>query len=211
MKKLILILLLFVSANFAQTSTILLLFDDAGSMPITFTGTSTGNITLQGTGVIVVDWGDGSKNSYTLTGSDQNISHNYGSAGTRNIKIDKPKLITKWRQSDATNTWAWDTKYLPNLTYLHLESIKGAMVVNTANITSLTYLSLNSLNTGTISITVNTANITSLTSLALYNLNTGTISITVNTANITSLTSLTLYNLNTGTISITVNTANITS
>lgn len=122
MKKLILILLLFVSANFAQTSTILLLFDDAGSMPITFTGTSTGNITLQGTGVIVVDWGDGSKNSYTLTGSDQNISHNYGSAGTRNIKIDKPKLITKWRQSDATNTWAWDTKYLPNLTYLHLES-----------------------------------------------------------------------------------------
>jgi len=174
---------------------------------------TTGNIVMQGTGTITVQWGDSTYTVYNLTGSDNNISHTYTYGIVHYVSIDKPLLIKKWSMTSNPIGITFNTLGLKNLTSLNLASLNTgtvALTVNTANCTGLTSLNLASLNTGTVALTVNTANCTGLTYLNLNTLNTGTVNLTVNTANCTGLTYLNLNILNTGTVALTVNTANCT-
>ena len=79
---------------------------------------STGNIVMQGTGTIKVYWGDSTFTTYTLTCSDQNISHTYSFTGNHNVTIDKPLLITKWSMASNPIGITFNTLGLKNLTYL---------------------------------------------------------------------------------------------
>ena len=75
------------------------------------TCTSTGDITMKGTGAVTVDWGDGNSNAYTLASTDQNISHTYAGAGTYTIKISTPSRITRF-YSTANSAFVFDLNEL---------------------------------------------------------------------------------------------------
>jgi hypothetical protein len=170
----------------------LLLFgsSDGPGMTIVYTGTATGNIVMQGTGIINVNWGDGSNNDYTLNGVDQNIAHTYSGAGTYNIKINRPKLITKWSMTSLAGTWRFSTASLTNLTYLHLQTLTGTFKVNSSDSTSLTYLRLQSIAfTGTI----NSGDLPGLTSLYLQAL-TGAVNYLGNWSSFNTDATVLLYN-----------------
>lgn len=143
--KTIILILISISLAFGQSSKkFFYFFDDDAVKSIVFTGTATGNIVMQGTGAIKVEWGDGSVNNYTLTGSDQNISHTY-SSGTYNIKIWNSDRITKWHMNSNTGTWTISSKGLPNLTYLYLRNLSGTQTINSGHIPGVTYLYLNNI------------------------------------------------------------------
>lgn len=165
--KTIILILISISLAFGQSSKkFFYFFDDDAVKSIVFTGTATGNIVMQGTGAIKVEWGDGSVNNYTLTGSDQNISHTY-SSGTYNIKIWNSDRITKWHMNSNTGTWTISSKGLPNLTYLYLRNLSGTQTINSSNLPKLTYLYLLNLS-GTQ--TINSGHIPGVTYLYLNNI-----------------------------------------
>ncbi|MFZ3035517.1 MAG: hypothetical protein WA138_16085 [Parvibaculum sp.] len=144
MKKIFLILL-FTTVSFAQSSKMLLLMgDDVPTYSFALTGSSTGgNIIMQGTGTIIVDWGDDSITNYTLTTTDQNVSHTYVVSGTYNVKIKNSNRITKiYINALVGTTYTLNSKNLPNLTDLILYNISGTQTINSFDLPKLTYLLL---------------------------------------------------------------------
>lgn len=120
MKKLILIFLLLLSQSYAQSELLLLMGDEVDIWTINITSSTNPTITMQGTGLIKIDWGDGTSiEQYTLAGADQNISHTYSGSASRVIKIYNKKRITKF-STGSNVSWSFDLSSLPSgMTYFY--------------------------------------------------------------------------------------------
>lgn len=160
MKQIILIIL-FTTSIFAQSSKMLLLMDDE-YLPLTITA-NTSNYIIDDGGVTYffrvagiagktfkVDWGDGTISQITFIGAttDQRIAKTYTNAGTYNVKIYGWDYVTRllWQN---WNAGAFNLQKLPaGLTYLNLFSI-GTNITGSISslLTKLTYLRLHTLGT----------------------------------------------------------------
>ena len=65
--------------------------------------TASVTISMKGTGLIRVVWGDNSFTDYTLTSTAQNVAHTYSGSATYKVKIYNPAKITYWSCSDNAN------------------------------------------------------------------------------------------------------------
>ena len=177
---------------------------------------------MRGNGDIIIEWGDGVSESYTLSPTvTTNYTHTYtGTSGTKNINIVNSKYVTLLtdNESGGDNKYKWnlvDIDKFRNLTrFIHVQSghTDSGSITNLINLTSLfwtgsntgsgnitnlvnlTYLNWQGNNTGSGSIT----NLTNLTYLAWTGNNTGSGSIT----NLINLTFLYWLGSNTGSGSI---------
>ncbi len=75
-------------------------------------------ISMKGTGVIGVNWGDGKSTNYTLTSTPQSVTHSYSGSALYKVIIYNPHQVTYWSSSDSANySFNWvETKKL-RLTY----------------------------------------------------------------------------------------------
>jgi len=174
-----------------------------GAAQLAFTVTTTGasenisfpRITPTGRD-IKISWGDGTVDTIA-DGNTGAVAHTYASAGTYNLRISNPDVITHLDMS-ATSQLSGDISAVQNLTSLTtlnlgFTSVSGDISV-VQNLTSLTTLRLNNTSvSGDISVV---QNLTSLTILTLDNTSvSGDISVV---QNLTSLTSLYLNNTSVG-------------
>ena len=106
--KAIAFLLLFSSVSFAQFGGDLLVgHSQAWNIKLNSTSAQP-SITMQGKGKIYIKWGDGTaQQSYTLTSSDQVISHTYSVAGNYTRVIYNASAVTKWSTS-SNCAWSFD-------------------------------------------------------------------------------------------------------
>ena len=180
--------------------------DTSFSMTVTTTGAQT--LTIQDLTVsasTTVDWGDGSSNDYTGSGT---RAHNYAGAGTWKVTIKQPLNVTliDLRDTKITNLPGLSVSRLVNLTSLRLSGIDTALVwtVNDAAPmpSKITYLYLHSLpnltwNVGSVAGANMPSNIAYLYLLTLANLtwNVGSVAGANMPSNITYLNLQSLPNL----------------
>lgn len=160
------------SNRLIKSSGKLLAYSDGYVMPITQTSDLFGCI-LRGTGQITIDWGDGTKNNYTLTtGADITISKTFSGywiGKSKKINLYNSNLITSFTStySDGSTAFGFDLKFIPNCTYLYcvgLNTISG----NLSSIPNCTYIICGGSNT----ISGNLSSIPKCTLLVLSGLNT---------------------------------------
>jgi len=171
-----------------------------GAAQLAFTVTTTGaseNISfsrITPTGQdIKISWGDGTIDTIA-DGNTGAVAHTYASAGTYNLRISNPDVITHLNMSGVSQL-SGDIRTLrnlgPSLTHLYLgfTSVSGDISAM-QNLTSLTYLYLNNTSvSGDISAMQN------LTSLITINLSVTSVSGDISAAqNLTSLTGMNLNN-----------------
>jgi len=142
---------------------------------------------------IKISWGDGTVDTIA-DGNTGAVAHTYANAGTYNLRISNPDVITHLDMS-STSQLSGDIRTLRNLStsliYLSLSNTSVSGDISAVqNLTSLTGLNLSSTSvSGDISAV---QNLTSLIYLSLYNTSvSGDISAV---QNLTSLTDLRLYN-----------------
>ena len=114
--------------------------------------TPTGGVTiiLQGRGSVVVNWGDGSSNTYNLTTTgDTNATHTYSDNTTRRLKIFNSNVITKFVIDNQNYSWKFNLAQIPkNIIHLHLHGLGSSVTGSINNLpTGLTYLRLSWLGT----------------------------------------------------------------
>jgi len=86
---------------------------------ITLTSSANPTITMQGIGIITIDWGDSTTSNHTLIGSDVAVSHTYTYNLVRNVIIYNATRITKFLTTSNCN-WSFTMESLPRrLTYYY--------------------------------------------------------------------------------------------
>ena len=99
MKRIIFLLLLITVSLNAQSN--LLKFEESETQPFVMNVTTASvTISMKGTGLIRVVWGDNSFTDYTLTSTAQNVAHTYSGSATYKIAIYNPQKVTYWSCSD---------------------------------------------------------------------------------------------------------------
>jgi len=147
MKRIIFLLLLITVSLNAQSN--LLKFEESETQPFVMNVTTAAvTISMKGTGLIRVVWGDNSFTDYTLTSTAQNVAHTYSGSATYKVLIYNPRNMTSWSCTDNAN-YNFNIKELrkTGLTYIHITG-SNTITGNVADFkTGLTYISIYGSNT----------------------------------------------------------------
>jgi hypothetical protein len=100
------------------------------------------SMTLQGTGDVIIDWGDSSPETVPLSGmGDVTKSHSYTGAGV--IRIQQPENITSFSAEGDNITAITGLDYCTAITSIDLAYNQISSLVTSASWTQLQYLTLN--------------------------------------------------------------------